>query len=296
MAIIQLINREEVKVKRFLLTFISIGLILCFVACSQNLQVDHAFVCGYSDSVPEIVSKLDYAEWSRDPYYDRKQLETIKVSVGEIDYCGTYIESEHNYGTYETRHSYLDNSKKVFEINDDGVLSAYFWGTDNSLHEVKNMEECRNIALDFISNLFGSYPSNHVERISFDDKRNMYTFEYIKNIRGVESEDKLTIVVENNGHIYSFRSSLWEKIQENQVPVFNLDKIQNTISEKLDEITITVRDSYDLVEYKDYCYSITMITNSRYAILCDVNVYCINRYGEFDEQKCEKIRFVVPLD
>lgn len=279
-----------------LLSIIGIVMVLCLVACSQNIKPYSAMICGYSDSISGIVLKPDYDEWSRESYYDNNQLKTIKVSVNGIDHNGTYIESERNYGTYETRHSYLDDNNKIFEINDDGILSAYFWGSDRSLKNVKSQKECQAIAHDFIFSMFGSYPYDYEERISYEEDRNIYTFEYIKLIRNVETEDKITIAVETTGHIYSYRSSLCGKIQEDRVPGFELQKIHSIVTERLDDITKIARNTYDQVEYNDFRYSITMISNSRYAILCDVNVNCIERSGEFEIREGEKIRFVVLLE
>ncbi len=281
--------------RRFILFITCATMVLCLTSCLHNDKTNRALICGYSDSVPEIVPKLDYVEWSKGAYFDQNQPQTVKGSVDGIDFSGTYFESEMNYGTYEIRHSYLDDNKKIFEINDEGVLSAYFWGSDNSINGEKSQIECQSIALNFIFGVFGSYPSDCEEKISYDEESKMYTFEYIKLIRGVESEERIDIVVEASGHIYSYRSTLWGKIHEEQVPYFDLEDAQKDVTKRLDELTKTARDSYSQVEYKDYDYRVSMIAESKYAILCTVDVICINRNGEFDVLAGEIIRFVIPL-
>ena len=282
--------------KRFLLSILGIGMLLCLIACSHDPKINSISICGFSDSVMEITPKLEYAEWSRDSYIDPKQPKTATVSIGEVECSGTYIESELSYGTYEIRHSYLDHNKKVFEINNDGVLTSYFWGNGNTSDEVKSQEECQTIAHHFISDVFGSHLNSYEERISYDDERKLYTFEYVKLIRNIESEDRISVVVETSGHVYSCRSSLLGKVEEDQVPDFDLKRIQQAVSERLDYLTKDARKTYDQVEYKDYRYSVSMIADSKYILLCDVNVCCINKHGMFDTMVSEKIQFVIPLD
>lgn len=282
--------------KRFCIVIVSIGLMLNIAACSHNPKSNSALICGFSDSVPEIAPKLEYSEWSKDSYIDSKQPQAVKSSIGVTAYSGTYLESEPNYGTYETRHRYIDNNSNAFELNDDGILTSYFWGSGDTSNEIKTQDECQNIARDFISNIFESYSNDYEERVSYDDERKMYTFEFVKLVRNLESEDSITVVVETTGHIYSYRSSLWGKVLETNVPAFDLGKIEETVSDRLDDLTKDARKTYDQVEYKNYCYRVSMINDSEYIILCDVNVNCINKSGEFDTILSEKIQFVIPLN
>jgi len=282
--------------KYFLSIIVSAGLLLNIASCSHNIENNNVLICGFSDSVPEITPRLEYTEWSKNSYVDSKQPQIAKVSIGGIEYSGTYIESESNYGTYETRHSYMDNNNKIFELNDDGALTAYFWGSGNISNEIKSQEECQNIARDFISGVFGSFLNDHEERVTYDNERKMYTIEFVKFVENVETEDKATVVVETSGHIYNYRSSLWGKVREAYVPDFDLGEIEKIVSDRLDDLTKDARKTYDQVEYKDYCYHISMITESKYIILCDVNVYCMNRNGAFDNIVSEKLQFVIPLE
>ena len=52
---------------------------------------------------------------------------------------------------------------------------------------------------------------------------------------------------------------------------------------------------YDRVEYKDYSYRVSMINDSEYILLCDVNVDCINTIEEFDTILGEKLQFIIYL-
>lgn len=285
--------------KRFIyavLTVLSIAVVFCVTACSDTLKINQALICGFSDSVREISPSLEYYEWNKDPYIDSKQLKTVKGLVSGVEYEGTYRESDICYGTYEKRHSYLDNNNDIFEINDDGVLTAYFWGSDHNTTETKSQDECRDIALGFVSDVFGSGLNDYEERILYNAERKLYTFEYVKVIRNMESEDKISVVVEASGHIYSFRASLFGKVIEDRVPDFDPEEIQKNVSEKLDKLTTDARKVYDQIDYKDYRYSISMISASRYIILCDVDVCCLSKKGEYNSEISEKIRFIIPIE
>jgi|GEM_PF-2048938 lipoprotein len=281
--------------KRFFIIIACIGLISIFSGGCHKDRFSNILVCGFSDSVPEIAPKLEYSEWSKDSYIDSKQPQTVNVKIGSVSYSGAYIETEPIFGTYEMRHTYIDEDRNFFEINDEGILTAFFRGNGETSKEMKTRDECKKIACDFISDIWGLSLAEHEEYVSYDDERKMYTFTFAKFIRNVKSEDTATVVVETTGHIYSYRSSLFGKISETNVPAFNLEKIQENVSARLDDLTKEACKGYDRVEYKDYSYRVSMINDSEYILLCDVNVDCINTIEEFDTILGEKLQFIIYL-
>ncbi len=282
--------------KRFLITVLGFVMLLCLASCSGNFKTNRAYVCGFSDSLKEIKPELEYDEWSKDAYNDSKQPRTVRISVGGAEYTGTYIESELIFGTNEKRHSYIDENNKIFELNDDGVLTAYFWGKGDDSDGNLDQAECKYIAMDFITDIFSQDLNGYEERITFDEERKMYTFEYVRMIGNLESEDRITVAVETSGHIYSYRSNIFGKINEDDVPDFNPEEIRELVSARLDDMTKEARKTYDRVEYKDFAYRISLISEEQYIILCDVKISCTNEIGDFATVTGEKLQFVIFLE
>lgn len=287
--------------KRVFLTILCAVLSFGLMACTNNseaetvLEADKAYICGgFLDSGAKIATRTEYSEWCKGSYTDPKQPETVKIKVGETEYSGTYVDSERYYGTYETRHRYKSADNNFFEINDDGVLKAYFFGNGNGAGEEKSQEECKTIALDFIFDIFGSGLNGYEEKISFDDEK--YTFEYVKYINGIESKDKITVVVSKSGRIYNYNAGIFGKVVEENVPEFDLTEIRKTVTERLDELIQDSPKTYDRVEYNDYNYLITLIAENRYAVLCDATLSCAEIIGEYETGLSEKIQFVIPLE
>ena len=287
--------------KRVLLTILCAVMTLGLMACTNNseaeivLEADKAYICGgFLDSGAKIATRIEYSEWCKGSYTDPNQPETVKINVGETEYSGTYVDSERYYGTYETRHRYKSADNNFFEINDDGILTAYFFGIGNGTGKKKSQRYCKSVALDFISDIFGSDLKGYEEKISFDDEK--YTFEYVKYINGIESKDKITVVVSNSGQIYNYNAGIFGKVAEETVPEFDLTEIRKTVTERLDELIQDSPKTYDRVEYKDYNYLITLIAENRYAVLCDVTLSCAEIMGEHEIRVSEKIQFVIPLE
>lgn len=282
--------------KRFDL-FIILIVMLTFLlsGCSKTNNSNDILICGFSDSVPEINLTLEYSKWNEGAYIDLEQPKTASVKIHEVTYPGKYVETELAFGSYELRHSYQDENKKYFELDSDGNLTAYFWGSSDAAGQAKPIDECEKIACDFISEISDVSLADYKKEVSYDNERKLYTISFIKYIGEIQSEDQAIVVMEETGDLYSFRFNMLGKITVSNIPDFDLDKIQNKLTAKLDLLTNNARKAYDSVEYKDFTYSISMDTPSAYILLCAVDVKCSKRQGEYDVVTTEKIQFVIPL-
>ena len=69
--------------KRYItLVILVAALTLSFCGCKQKTEYN-AFVCGFSDSVPEIEPKLEYTKWMTDEG-NKKIIIEIKNKLGEF--------------------------------------------------------------------------------------------------------------------------------------------------------------------------------------------------------------------
>ncbi len=261
----------------------------------ETLNVRKVLLCGYSDSVSEIKKSIEYSAWNQGSYKDESRSSDITIKLGNTSISGKYLHSELMFGTNEVCHTYVDSNNNFFDVDDNNTIINYFWGNGGDTTTVKTKEECRQIAVDFIFDVANMELTDYVEEIDYDNTRKLYTFTFVKYVRDIESTDTVSVVVEENGHIYSYNSTLFGAIKENDVPVFDLADIEISVKEKLDELTKEAREKYDSIKYGNIKYQISLIDDAEYAVICTVEVNCANNIGEYEFVSGERLMFVVMI-
>lgn len=261
----------------------------------ETLNVRKVLLCGYSDSVSEIKKSIEYSAWNQGSYKDESRSSDITIKLGNTSISGKYLHSELMFGTNEVCHTYVDSNNNFFDVDDNNTIINYFWGNSGDSNVVKTKEECRQIAVDFIFDVSKIELTDYIEEIDYNSARKLYTFTFVKYVRDIESTDTVSVVVEENGHIYSYNSTLFGAITENDVPVFDLADIEISVKEKLDELTIEAREKYDSIKYGNIKYQISLINDTEYAVLCTADVNCANIIGEYEFVSGERLMFVVIL-
>lgn len=261
----------------------------------ETLNVRKALLCGYSDSVSEIKKSIEYSAWNQGSYKDESRSSDITIKLGNTSISGKYLHSELMFGTNEVCHTYVDSNNNFFDVDDNNTIINYFWGNSGDSNVVKTKEECRQIAVDFIFDVANMELTDYVEEIDYDNTRKLYTFTFVKYVRDIESTDTVSVIVEENGHIYSYNSTLFGAIKENDVPVFDLADIEISVKEKLDELTKEAREKYDSIKYGNIKYQISLIGDAEYAVICTVEVNCANNIGEYEFVSGERLMFVVMI-
>ena len=261
----------------------------------ETLNVRKALLCGYSDSVSEIKKSIEYSAWNQGSYKDESRSSDITIKLGNTSISGKYLHSELMFGTNEVCHTYVDSNNNFFDVDDNNTIINYFWGNSGDSNVVKTKEECRQIAVDFIFDVSKIELTDYIEEIDYNSARKLYTFTFVKYMRDIESMDMVSVVVEENGHIYSYNSTLFGAIKENDVPVFDLADIEISVKEKLDELTKDAREKFDSVKYGNIQYQISLIDDAEYAVLCTVEVNCANNTGEYKFVFGERLMFVVMI-
>ena len=94
---------------------------------------------GYSDSVSGTLHTMEYTYWSRDRFTDSGAAKTKRMSVGGMVCTGSYVDSDYEtYNTFATAR-YLDQNQKLFEVDDRGLLTSYFWGLLRASNNRRNL-------------------------------------------------------------------------------------------------------------------------------------------------------------
>ena len=276
-------------------TLLTIVIIIAFLVCGCSETAAYSvLLCGHSDTVKSIDPKLEFT-WQNDPYIDDSRSETIAGIQGKLEYSGTYLNSEIVTQTSQIRHNYIDDREKRFELDDSGFLLAYFWGESDTSDEIMTQDQCERIARDFIEDTLGISLNDYEERIGFNEKSGIYSFDFVKTVRGIDSLESVSLMVCENGSIYNYRSCIIETIVEEKVPEFDLDQIRASVNEKLDDICKNAKKKYDSVEYTDYKYYLSYLDEKGYIIICSVDVLCRQNSGAHVIVDSENLQFVVQL-
>lgn len=277
--------------KRLVIFILLFVLILLFPGCGRNKAFD-ILICGHSDSVPEIDTKVEYSKWNKSSYVDKDQPQTVEGSVGDMHYRGSYVSSDISKYEYYPTHQYEDENGHFFEVDPDLRLTSFFWGSDASSSVTKKTkDECVKIATDFLNAIVDT--SDYNISAEYDDTRDFYTIYYEKYIGDIVTDDRAEIVVESSGHMYSYSSSMLGRIKIDADIPFDLDKVEEELYKKLDKMTEKARTVYDSVVYSDLNYIISMKNDTEYILIIYLDIDCINHYDDVNTTLSERLSFVV---
>lgn len=287
--------------KRFWLVLLCIGLLAGIVGCSKRTEEKRALIYDFSDAVPEMSTNMEYDEWSKGAREEPNRQKEAAGTVGKIEYSGTYSLSYLLSETNENRHSYWGDGepgpeRDFFELDDEGFLVEYFWGYASDSEETKSQEECQIIARDFLLSLSGPSLEGYEEQVSYNEALDEYKFNYVKLIGGIESTDRVFVRVATSGHIVFYRATMWGKIDEAGVPAFDVEEVKKIVTARLDEMTVEARKKYDEVEYEEYYFDISKTADSKYCVLCSVDVRCREYRNDGIASSGERLKFMIPLE
>ena len=269
-------------------------LVIAFAGCNRSQGNALTIrICGYSDSISAISHELEFSDWSQDRYNDSKAEKEVTVTVGNENVTGSYVESEKRLCEFYVTHHYTDEKDRSFSLTEDGKLSRYFFGTNSSKGESEqtyNEQQCIDMASDFIADI--TDVSQYTITAEFDQDRGMYTISFAKYADGFKCSDCAEIMIEETGYIYSFSSTMLGRVPADAVTDFDKEDVKNQIISKLDEEYSQARQSYDKVTY-DIDYELTVDDKGEYALLCIVDVDCVDSYDGYDTTISERILLLV---
>ena len=275
---------------------LTVLLVASFSSCAQKKELSIK-VCGYSDSIPENPHKLEFTDWNGGYFVDTKAKDKVTITVNGSKILGSYVKSNKRFFEFYNTHQYEDENNCIFSITDDGKLSTYFFRSSSlyekyeNTNEIYSEAECANIASLFLSEIVDV--SQYTVTTTYDENMNMYIIRFKKYVDGFECADQAEIWVESNGHIYSYSSFALGQVPSNAKSEFDMEIIQPMVVSKLDSEYAKAKSVYDSVSYKDFIYKLTVNDKGQYALICTVDVDCINYYTEYEEVRGEKIQFII---
>ncbi len=251
-------------------------------------------LCGFSDSVPSVTHQLAYHAWSMPSFVDEKAEKSIHLSVGEISVDAEYEKTEQRFYEFYRTHTYWDKDHHAFSVTESGQLSHYFFGTNLGVdknEKVCTEAECREIAVTFLGHIVDA--DDYTVRTVYDTENKQYKFSFDKTVSGLDCADQAEICVEENGHIYSFSSSMLGQIPTDATVNFNVDAVEAQIVTELDEVYAGVKNNYDAIQYEFLYHTVTKDAQGEYMLVVTMDVKCITDNGDVSEMIRERLSFVV---
>lgn len=281
-----------------MLTVSFIMILFTFCGCGQK-SAYKPLVVDFSDSVSEISLSNECSGWNYINFYDESQPKNASVEWnGEnlnLTYKGSHIRME----AREQRHTYSVDDDVITEIDLDSqgnvVGVDYKLTTSEENVTLKTQAECEAIAEQFLLSVCDINLSKYRKTVKYIQGGKLYSIRYVKCVNDVPTVESFSIWVKETGDIYFYIALMTNKIIEANVPSFSLDDITAAVVERLDEMTVTAREVYDEVEYKNFAYEIRINDSSQYVMYVKVSVACTEHFETEYEVGTEVIEFIVPL-
>lgn len=285
--------------KRFILLTVSFIMILfTFCGCGKK-SAYKPLVVDFSDSVSEIKLINECSGWDYINFYDEAQPKNTTVEWNGENLNLTYKGSHIRMNAREQRHTYSVDDDVITEIDLDSqgnvIRVLYKLTTSEENVTLKTQAECEAIAEQFLLSVKDIDLSKYRKTVKYVNGGEMYSIRYVKYVNDVPTIDSIKISINEYGSIYSYTELMTDKIIEANVPSFSLDDITAAVVERLDEMTVTAREVYDEVEYKNFAYEIRMNDSSQYVMYVKVSVACTEHFETEYEVGTEVIEFIVPL-
>lgn len=249
-----------------------------------------ALVCDYSDSIAGVIPEIEFDKWNGGGYQDpTASSEISRVWNGETVlgiYQDSMVQSTNDY----TTHRYLDQNQRPFAVDSEtGKVVSYFWGTSTQDYTViLDEDDCLKIAKDFMSGMVDI--SNYT--ISSEKGDGRYTVNFRKFVHGIKTADCATVVVLEDGSLYSFSSFMLGKMTADNVIPFDMNETDLAVAEKMNTLYAKAMETYDDVVFSVRSRVYTTV-NDFPAIQYYVDIDCVNIMGEFEEHIGGVIELVV---
>lgn len=283
--------------KKTTIIILCIILVMTIYGCRKGEATGEyqALIFSFSDSGNGVRHEREYHYWSDDRIDESDVSKSITITVDGVKRQATYQDDAikrppNPYPEY----FYKDDNNCSVMVDAEGKLTSYVWGmptntqgTHNNLSE----EGCLKIARDFLSELV-DVEQYHIDT-EYVSEQKRYTFKFTKYINNQKTADMATISVWETGELCSFTSTMLGKIPLTTQCNFDMDKVEQTIYEKLDSIYADAKKAYDKVEYEIVTSYATILESGEVALVAYVDVDCVRQVGQNFQSVGSKIGFVI---
>lgn len=253
-------------------------------------------IYDYSDSVPSAKHEIEYVFADNEKYSNTTPDDIVQLMINGINYSGRYQSSQYREYNYFPVSQYVDENGLSFEIDDSGTMTSCFWGNASLQGAEKTKDKCVAIAREFLASIvdIGNYDIDVVE----DSEREMYKVSFTKKIGNFKTTDAATIVIKNDGNLYSYSSFMLGKVSDKSVSADSIDlkEVEEAINNKLSAVYRDATNNYSRVEFGEKNLMLTMLKDGKTGIICTVDVDCVKSDGEFETTVSERINCVVLID
>lgn len=273
-------------------------------ACSSHhvcepviMKTYNVLECDYSDSVSGANHKVEYDYWTVGRHIDTNIEKERQIMLDKNVTQGVYQYSQHQMPNNYPTHIYKDAKGTRFATDPDGFPVFFFWGnrqTDTPSLGVHTEQQCLSVARDFLSN-YADVDEYEITTKTDSDK-GIYEFTFTKWLNSYRTTDSATIVVKNDGSLYSYSSFMLGRLPTSADVEFNPDVAKQSVYQKLDTIYSPVRANYSAVTYGTPNFEYTILENGDLAILCVVDIQCENSNGGgICTIQSEKVALIIEL-
>ena len=253
-------------------------------------------VCGYTDSVPGAEYSLEFPLWYSESYEENKlKGEKFEWKKDDISLTGTYKDSAVRKYEYDPTHRFEGKDGHDFEIDENGTLVYFYlgWERDDSAKQSFSQEQCVEIAKKFFLKMVENADSYRVT-VMYNDTFKDYSVIFTKYVDSWKTADQAEIRVNpTTGKIFSYRATMIEQMDANAKLNLDQAKLDAVVTEKLDQIFEKAKEKYDEVNYGEYSYVLTKVSESEYAVVCEVSVDCVEKEGEYNMVFSGSMSFVI---
>lgn len=118
--------------------------------------------------------------------------------------------------------------------------------TKSAVENVKTQEECKSIAVDFLTDAI-DFENYTFLNESYTEDTGIYTFNYSRLIRGYQSSDFAFVTVDKNGNIKGYAAPNIGIFNSVTVPEINSALLESKISAELLKTYGSNLESYDII-------------------------------------------------
>ncbi len=277
--------------KKFLCMAIILS-ILALCGCAKTSEYS-VLVYDFSDSPGGPETHQEYGVWFQDRKKDFSRPEKLSIQINGEEVVGEYEDSGIVPYNYYPTHRYNIDKDDRFEVDSEQRLISYYWGKadEDESGVMISEEESIAIAKEFLSKIIDI--KDYVVEASYSESWGFYDVTFTKYVGSYRTADKASFWVTKNGKLHNFRSTMLGRIPTDAKPDFDMAAVTEQVTARLDEMYAKAKTIYDKVEYSDYQYILTMVNETDFALVCTVQIECIDYIAQYEQVIPGLVQFVI---
>ncbi len=277
--------------KKFLCMAIILS-ILALCGCAKTSEYS-VLVYDFSDSPGGPETHQEYGVWFQDRKKDLSRPEKLSIQINDEEVVGEYEDSGiATYDYYPTHRYKLENGDN-FDVDSEQRLTSYYWrkADKDESGVMISEEESIAIAREFLSKIIDI--KDYVIEIEYLEYWHMYEVTFTKYVDSYRTADEAVVSVLENGKLFDYSSTMLGRIPTDAKPDFDMAAVTEQVTARLDEMYAKAKTIYDKVEYSDYQYILTMVNETDFALVCTVQIECIDYIAQYEQVISGVVQFVI---